>query len=68
MKNMRPFGATCIVQPVGSPASKLFVVCELSLADVSSLELCLDWPVDEFERAVVLFDEPLSAVSTSSFG
>lgn len=65
MKNMRPFGAICIVQPLGSPASKLFVVCELSLVDVSSLELCLDWPVAVFGRAAVV-DEPLSAASVSS--
>lgn len=62
---MRPFGATCIVQPAGSPASKLFVGCELSLVDVSSLELCLDWPVAVFGRAIVV-DDPLSAVSISS--
>lgn len=68
MKNIRPFGATCIVQPLGSPASILFAVCELSLVDVSSLELCLDWPVvvDAFVERAVVFAEPLSAVSTSS--
>lgn len=65
MKNMRPFGATCIVQPAGSPASKLFATFELSLVDVSSLEPCLVWLVSELGRAT--FAALLSAVSTSSF-
>lgn len=65
MKNMRPFGAICIVQPLGRPASKLFVICELSLFVVSSLELCLDWAAAVFEWAAV-FAEPLSAASISS--
>lgn len=62
MKNIRPFGATCIVQPVGSPASKLFV-CELSVVDASSLELCRDCDV----WCVTLSPLPLSAWSVSSF-
>lgn len=62
MKNIRPFGAICIVQPFGSPASKLFV-CELSVVDASSLELCRDCDV---WRATLSLP-PLSAWSVSSF-
>lgn len=77
MKNIRPFGAICIVHPGGRPASRLFVACELSLVvDVSSLELCLDWPVPVVAAALAARaaadavgndDVPLSAASTSSF-
>lgn len=65
MKNMRPFGATCIDQPVGRPASGRFAFAGL-VAELSSTDSARDCGVD-VDRLELLDGGALSDVSTSSF-